>query len=75
MKKNLWMIQIILLVAVGLVFASCSKTAEAPAAEGNNPFFAEYDTPYQVPPFHIITPAHFIPAYEKVLVFGRSARS
>lgn len=65
MKKNLWMIQIILLVAVGLVFASCSKTAEAPAAEGNNPFFAEYDTPYQVPPFHIITPAHFIPAYEK----------
>jgi peptidyl-dipeptidase Dcp len=65
MKKNLWMIQIILLVAVGLVFASCSKTAEAPAAEGNNPFFAEYDTPYRVPPFHIITPAHFIPAYEK----------
>ncbi|MFA9454239.1 MAG: M3 family metallopeptidase, partial [Candidatus Aminicenantaceae bacterium] len=65
MKKNLWMIQIILLVAVGLMFASCSKTAEVPAAEGNNPFFAEYDTPYQVPPFHIITPAHFIPAYEK----------
>ncbi len=64
MKKNPWMIQIILLVAVGLVFASCSKTTEAPADAGN-PFFAEYDTPFQVPPFDIIKPGHFIPAYER----------
>jgi len=60
------MIQIMLIVVIGLFFAACSKTAETPVAtEGDNPFFAEYDTPYQVPPFHIITPKHFIPAYEK----------
>ena len=66
MKRNPWMIQIMLIVVIGLFFAACSKTAETPVAtEGDNPFFAEYDTPYQVPPFHIITPKHFIPAYER----------
>jgi peptidyl-dipeptidase Dcp len=58
------MIQIILLAAVGFMFASCSKTTEAPADVGS-PFFAEYDTPFQVPPFDIIKPEHFIPAYER----------
>ena len=41
---------------------SCSKKAEEPASE--NPFFSEYKTPFQVPPFDIIKPEHFIPAYE-----------
>jgi len=58
---------ILILLAVGLLFTACSKTseppAEAPAAD--NPFFAEYDTPFQVPPFDIIKPEDFIPAYEK----------
>jgi len=63
MKKNL----ILMLVAVGLIFTSCSKTAETPAAAPatDNPFFSEYDTPFKVPPFDIIKPEHFIPAYEK----------
>ncbi|NOR12702.1 MAG: peptidase M3 [Candidatus Aminicenantes bacterium] len=63
MKKNL----ILMLVAVGLLFAACSKTSETPeeAPAVDNPFFAEYDTPFKVPPFDIITPEHFIPAYEK----------
>jgi len=54
MKKNL----ILMLVAIGLLFAACSKTSETP-------FFSEYDTPFKVPPFDIIKPEHFIPAYEK----------
>ncbi|NOR14272.1 MAG: peptidase M3, partial [Candidatus Aminicenantes bacterium] len=55
-----------LLVTLGLMVAACSKTAEKPEAPaGENPFFAEYDTPFQVPPFNIIKPEHFIPAYEK----------
>ncbi|UCE40125.1 MAG: M3 family metallopeptidase [Candidatus Aminicenantes bacterium] len=63
MKKNL----ILVVVAVGLLFAACSKTEETPAEAPttDNPFFAEYDTPFKVPPFDIIKPEHFIPAYEK----------
>ncbi len=56
-----------MLVAVGFIFAACSKTSETPAETPatDNPFFAEYDTPFKVPPFDIIKPEHFIPAYEK----------
>ena len=63
MIKNL----ILVLLSLGLLFAGCSKTAETPVetAAVDNPFFAEYDTPFKVPPFHIIKPEHFIPAYEK----------
>jgi peptidyl-dipeptidase Dcp len=63
MKKIL----ILTLVAVGLLFAACAKTSETPAeaTATDNPFFAEYDTPFKVPPFDIIKPEHFIPAYEK----------
>jgi len=63
MIKNL----ILILVAVGLLFFACSKTSETPAEvpATDNPFFSEYDTPFKVPPFDIIKPEHFIPAYEK----------
>ena len=63
MIKNL----ILMVMVVGLFFAACGKTSETPSesAAADNPFFAEYDTPFQVPPFDIIKPEHFIPAYEK----------
>jgi peptidyl-dipeptidase Dcp len=63
MTKNL---SLILLMA-GLLFTACSRTSETPAeaAITDNPFFAEYDTPFNVPPFDTIKPEHFIPAYEK----------
>ena len=35
-RKNFLVIEIILLIVIGLIFLSCSKTTEAPAAE--NPF-------------------------------------
>ncbi len=62
MKKTL----ILILVAVFL-FAVCSKKSKTPAEAPptDNPFFAEYDTPFKVPPFDKIKPEHFIPAYEK----------
>ncbi|WP_132434016.1 M3 family metallopeptidase [Natronoflexus pectinivorans] len=42
-----------------LVFmASCATTDE-------NPFFSDYDTPFGVPPFHLIENSHFIPAFEE----------
>jgi peptidyl-dipeptidase Dcp len=58
---------ILILTVSGLLFAACSKTSEEPTetATADNPFFAEYDTPFQVPPFDKIKSEHFIPAYEK----------
>ncbi|WP_245546761.1 M3 family metallopeptidase [Pseudopedobacter saltans] len=32
-----------------------------------NPFFSEYNTPFQVPPFESIKPAHFMPAFEEAM--------
>jgi len=64
--KRMDILMLTLLMALSLLVNACSKTSEAPAvATGENPLFAEYDTPFQVPPFDIIKPEHFIPAYEK----------
>lgn len=62
-RNNFMMIHFVILLVCGLAFTSCKKAPEAPVAD--NPFFAEYDTPFQVPPFEKIKPKHFIPAYEK----------
>lgn len=35
--------------------------------ESENPFFSEFSTPFQVPPFDLIEEAHFMPAYEKAI--------
>ncbi len=34
---------------------------------GENPFFVQWDTPYGVPPFDRIEPAHFLPAFERAM--------
>ncbi len=62
-RNNFMMIHFVILLVCGLAVTSCKKAPEAPVAD--NPFFAEYDTPFQVPPFEKIKPKHFIPAYEK----------
>lgn len=33
--------------------------------DGENPFFAEYDTPFGVPPFDKINTTHYLPAFNK----------
>jgi peptidyl-dipeptidase Dcp len=49
---------------------SMSDASDVPVAEvvvagvGNNPFFAEWDTPYGIPPFADIRNEHFKPAFE-----------
>ncbi len=35
------------------------------AVPGPNPFFADYDTPFQVPPFDRIEEGHYLPAYQE----------
>lgn len=66
MNKDMPVFKLILLLAfAGMILAACGKTTEESAAPPENPFFAEYDTPFQVPPFDIIKPEHFIPAYDR----------
>lgn len=44
-----------------MALASCKSDKNV----GENPFFAEWNTPYGVPPFDRMTPAHFLPALER----------
>ncbi len=44
-----------------------AETAETAAVEAENPLLAEWTTPYGAPPFDLIEPAHFLPAYEIAL--------
>ncbi|MEJ2637861.1 MAG: peptidase M3, partial [Calditrichia bacterium] len=53
MKRTL-----LLIILVGLSLMGCSKTEQ-------NPFFSEYDTPFQTPPFDKIKEAHYLPAFQK----------
>lgn len=57
MKKGM-----IFCLVVGLILAGCAKKSEE---EAGNPFFAEWETPYEVPPFDMIKEEHFMPAFEE----------
>jgi len=56
-----------LIITLGLIFTACTKKTEAPeeVISTENPFFSEYNTPFNVPPFDRVKPDHFIPAYER----------
>jgi len=47
-----------------LVCTACAKKAEETAVM-DNPFFSEFATPFGVPPFDLIRPEHFTPAFER----------
>jgi len=52
-------------LAVALMtFAGCQGNKKD-AAQSSNPFFTEYETPFQVPPFDKIDTSHYIPAFEE----------
>jgi peptidyl-dipeptidase Dcp len=55
---------ILVMGLVVLAAAACAKKAgKAPVMD--NPFFSEFATPFGVPPFDLIKPEHFLPAYER----------
>ncbi len=56
MKKVLFII-----IALGVFFTSCNKKE----AVNSNPLLAEYNTPFNVPPFEDVKLEHFIPAFEE----------
>jgi len=47
-----------------IMFSACSSGGKK-STTSENPFYTEYDTPFGVPPFNLITNDHFIPAVEK----------
>jgi peptidyl-dipeptidase Dcp len=56
MKKALFVI-----ILMSILCASGCKSK----LKSDNPFFNTYDTPFEVPPFEKIKPAHFMPAFLK----------
>ena len=51
----------ILLLAMGLSF-NLTEAQELKSTFTSNPFFSSYNTPYDVPPFHLIKNEHYKPA-------------
>ncbi|MFC2080606.1 M3 family metallopeptidase [Bacteroidota bacterium] len=65
MKKLMPVVAAILLMAAG-----CNQS-ENKMKDTVNPFFSEYSTPFQVPPFDLIEEVHFMPAYEKSIAMHK----
>ena len=56
----------LILAASLLFFFSCqNKTSQSNFNNDSNPFFQEWNTPHEVPPFLDIKDEHYMPAYEK----------
>ena len=56
--------QIFIFVGLVVALGTVAQKNENPGVS-KNPFFDSYKTPYQVPPFDLIKPEHFIPALEE----------
>jgi len=58
-------------LAIAIALAGCQQNTAAPdvvqiaqvASTANNPFFADFDTPYGIPPFEQIKKSHYLPAF------------
>ena len=48
--------------------AGCKNKSEV---DMTNPFFSQFDTPFNVPPFEKIMAKHYMPAFEKGMEEGR----
>jgi len=59
------LIKIFIVVVITSIIGAC--TVSEKAEHQDNPFFVEYNTPHGIPPFELIEPAHFMPAFEAAL--------
>lgn len=64
-------INLVLLIAIFvlMVNAGCKSKSEV---DNSNPFFSQFETPFNVPPFEKIMARHYIPAFEKGMEEGRN---
>ena len=56
---------LVLTVSAGLLFLACSDRKSEQADE--NPFFVQWDTPFEVPPFDKIKEVHYLPAFKEAM--------
>ena len=56
----------------GLFGVTITACKNQPEVDKNNPFFAEYNTPFDVPPFEKIMAKHYMPAFEKGMSDGKA---
>lgn len=64
MEKNPGNILLLTATMTLSLSGALSPDAQAASAEGN-PFFEEWTTPYQIPPFERIKVEHYLPAFEE----------
>jgi len=57
--------KLIMILFIPIILFSACKQEEK---RSTNPFFSEFNTPYNVPPFDKIDTSHFIPAFEKGII-------
>jgi peptidyl-dipeptidase Dcp len=55
---------------ISIVLAGCKNKPMA-EVDNTNPFFNEYNTPFEVPPFEKIMAKHYMPAFMKGMADGR----
>ncbi len=53
------------LIALGVMTITGCNNNTKTVMDTSNPFFAEYDTPFQVPAFDKIETSHYVPAFEE----------
>ena len=53
----------LILIFAGVLLIACGGAADKDTAM--NPFFTDYETPFQLPPFDQIKAEHYVPAFEK----------
>ncbi len=56
---------VFILIPLSFMITNCEMDTTKDMSD--NPFFAEFDTPYGAPPFDKIKPEHFKPAYEEAM--------
>jgi len=52
---------VFIILALLIILTACNPKQESEM----NPFFTEWETPFQVPPFDEIKPEHYLPAFKK----------
>jgi peptidyl-dipeptidase Dcp len=60
-----------ILTISAIVLLSNAGCKNKPVTDNANPFFSEFNTPFNVPPFEKIMAKHYIPAFEKGMEEGR----
>ena len=63
-------VSFVLIMAMFVLLAN-TGCKQKTMTDNSNPFFSQFDTPFNVPPFEKIMAKHYVPAFEKGMAEGR----